>query len=53
MNPEQPVCTCISQPLPFTGLRIVKVFDPYCQIEPHKKQGSYTGQEPTYGRAGS
>lgn len=45
--PEAPVCTCITIPVGL-GLKVVKVFDPYCQLEPHKKRGS-TDLEPTYG----
>ncbi|AYN57787.1 hypothetical protein PBI_DRMANHATTAN_69 [Arthrobacter phage DrManhattan] len=50
MNPEEPVCTCITVPLSSLGLRIVKVFDPYCQLQPHKDKGTYTGPEPVYGK---
>lgn len=45
---EEPVCTCITVPIG-GGFRFVRVFDPYCQLEPHKKKGSYTGPEPVYG----
>lgn len=50
MNPEAPVCTCIQYPSPVPGLRFVKVFDPYCQIQKHKDLGTYTGPEPVYGK---
>lgn len=50
MNDEQPVCTCIWVSLPRTGLRVVKLFDPYCQIQKHKERGSYIGPEPTYAK---
>lgn len=50
MNPEEPVCTCISRPFPGFGLRRVVVFDPYCQIQSHKDSGTYTGPEPVYGK---
>lgn len=49
--PEAPVCTCLTQPVGL-GLRIVRLFDPFCQIDPHKKRGTYTGPEPTYEAAG-
>lgn len=51
MNPEEPVCTCLTVPIPLTGLRIVKVFDPYCQLQAHKDAGTYTGPEPVYEKA--
>ncbi|UJQ86855.1 hypothetical protein PQE16_gp65 [Arthrobacter phage Reedo] len=50
MNPERPVCTCLLQPVPGTSLAKVRVFDPYCQIDVHKKLGS-TEEEPTYPKA--
>lgn len=51
MSPDdRPICTCIWHALPFTGLRVVKVFDPYCQLQQHKDRGTYTGPEPVYGK---
>ncbi|QOP65124.1 hypothetical protein PQE12_gp64 [Arthrobacter phage Adumb2043] len=49
--PESPVCTCITRtmPSPFGDMRLVQVFDPFCQIPVHKKRGS-TELEPTYGK---
>lgn len=46
MLPEEPVCTCISVPVGL-GFRVVKVFDPFCQIPAHRAAGS-TDVEPTY-----
>lgn len=48
---EKPVCTCIAAPIG-AGLKIVRLFDPYCQLEPHKKRGTFQGEEPTYGVVG-
>lgn len=48
--PEMPTCTCISVPVGL-GLRVVKLFDPFCQMEPHKKRGTFTGPEPIYPKA--
>jgi hypothetical protein len=32
-------------------MRLVRVFDPYCQIQVHKKAATYEGAEPEYGKA--
>ncbi|UDL14668.1 hypothetical protein SEA_KEALII_62 [Arthrobacter phage KeAlii] len=51
MNPEPPVCTCLTRMTSF-GLRRLVVFDPYCQFPRHRELGTYTGPEPTYERQG-
>ncbi|UIW13248.1 hypothetical protein SEA_WARDA_66 [Arthrobacter phage Warda] len=50
--PESPVCTCIARTSPgrFGTVRLVQVFDPFCQIPVHKKRGSTT-LDPAYGKA--
>ncbi|QNO12725.1 hypothetical protein SEA_SNEK_65 [Arthrobacter phage Snek] len=50
MLPEEPVCTCLSRPIPGLPVRMRKilVIDPFCQIPVHKIRGSYEGPEPEY-----
>ncbi|CCQ44326.1 hypothetical protein ARTSIC4J27_250 [Pseudarthrobacter siccitolerans] len=47
MNPEEPVCTCITRPVGL-GIKFVVVFDPYCQLPKHKERGTYAGPAPAY-----
>lgn len=49
MLPERPVCTCITRTMPtlLGEARVVRVFDPFCQLPPHRAAGS-TDVEPTY-----
>ncbi|QXO14601.1 hypothetical protein SEA_KAYLISSA_67 [Arthrobacter phage Kaylissa] len=50
--PEAPVCTCITRNMTtrYGDVRLVQVFDPFCQIPVHKKRGSTT-LDPAYGKA--
>jgi hypothetical protein len=49
MPNEEPVCNCLTRPVPGLRLRYIVVFDPYCQIAAHRRKGSYEGPEPVYG----
>ncbi|WGH21137.1 hypothetical protein SEA_CASSIA_64 [Arthrobacter phage Cassia] len=48
---ESPVCTCIKRNMVtrYGDVKLVQVFDPYCQIKPHAMRGS-TNLEPAYGK---
>jgi CO dehydrogenase/acetyl-CoA synthase gamma subunit (corrinoid Fe-S protein) len=50
--PENPVCTCIKRTAStrYGDVRLVQVFDPFCQIPVHKERGT-SPLDPTYPKA--
>ena len=46
--PEAPVCNCITSPLMGSMLRLIRVFDPFCQVKKHAENGTYDGPLPAY-----
>jgi hypothetical protein len=50
---DKPVCNCLTSPLLGSELRLIRVFDPFCQVAAHRAAGTYTGPLPAYEPAGS